>query len=302
MPIPLSPASDKRFRVANPRLRRRTLALLLPLVLGWSAVCAQTELSDLAKIQASGVLKVGVYKNNAPFSDGPAIDMKGLDIDIAKALAKQMQLKLTLLPFDAGENMGDDLRNMVWRGHYLGYGPADVMMHVPVDKYLAQQNRQVFIFAPYMRQTQVLLHDTAVLPTVGSPEDLKGFRLSAERGTGMASVLMAHNAGMLMSQVALYNTGMEAAKAVIEGKAAAAFVMRSQAESMLSQRQSQPAHWAMSPLPLYGVPETGWPLGIAVKADYKDLAQALQKAMQELRSSGELLTIFKSHGMTLTLP
>ena len=301
MPIPFFP-ENKHFPMANPKVQRRTLAVLLPLALGWSAVCAQTELSDLAKIQASGVLKVGVYKNNAPFSDGPVTDMKGLDIDIAKALAKQMQLKLTLLPFDAGENMGDDLRNMVWRGHYLGYGPADVMMHVPVDKYLAQQNRQVFIFAPYMRQTQVLLHDTAVLPSVSGPEDLKGFKLAAERGTGTASVLMAHNAGMLMSQVALYSTGVDAAKAVIDGKAAGAFVMRSQAESILSQSQSQPAHWSMSPLPLYGVPENGWPLGMAVKADYKDLAQAMQKAMQELRSSGELLAIFKSNGMTLTAP
>ncbi|CAM3396824.1 transporter substrate-binding domain-containing protein [Polaromonas hydrogenivorans] len=301
MPIPFFP-ENKHFPMGNPKVQRRTLAVLLPLILGWSVVCAQTELSDLAKIQASGVLKVGVYKNNAPFSDGPVTDMKGLDIDIAKALAKQLQLKLTLLPFDAGENMGDDLRNMVWRGHYLGYGPADVMMHVPVDKYLAQQNRQVFIFAPYMRQTQVLLHDTAVLPVVSGPEDLKGFKLAAERGTGTASVLMAHNAGMLMSQVALYSTGVEAAKAVIDGKAAGAFVMRSQAESMLSQSQSRPAHWSMSPLPLYGVPENGWPLGMAVKADYKDLAQAMQKAMQELRSSGELLAIFKSNGMTLTSP
>ena len=301
MLIPIFPAS-KHFQIANPKAQRRTLTMVLPLVLGWSAVCAQTELSDLAKIQASGVLKVGVYKNNAPFSEGPVADMNGLDIDIAKALAKQMQLKLTLLPFDAGENMGDDLRNMVWRGHYLGYGPADVMIHVPVDKFLMQQNRQVLIFSPYMRQTQVLLHDTAVLPMISGPEDLKGFKVAAERGTGTASVLMAHNAGMLMSQVSLYSTGVEAAKAVIDGKAAAAFVMRSQAESILSQSQSQPAHWSMSPLSLYGVPENGWPLGIAVKADYKDLAQAMQKAMQELRGSGELLSIFKSHGMTLTSP
>jgi hypothetical protein len=43
--------------------------------------------------------------------------------------------------------MGDDLRNMVWRGHYLGYGPADVMLQVPVDKFLAH-NPQVMILRP----------------------------------------------------------------------------------------------------------------------------------------------------------
>lgn len=126
--------------------RRRSLALLLSL--GLPLAHAQTELTDLARIRASGLLKVAVYKDNAPFSDGPAADMQGLDIALAGALARQMQLKLALLPFDAGERMNDDLRNMVWRGHYLGYGPADIMLHVPVDKYLMQENRQALIFAP----------------------------------------------------------------------------------------------------------------------------------------------------------
>ena len=36
----------------------------------------------------------------------------------------------TLLPFNADENMNDDLRNLVWRGHYLGFGPADVQVTV----------------------------------------------------------------------------------------------------------------------------------------------------------------------------
>ena len=302
--MPHSFLRPEKFReLTPPTLRRRALAVLLPLALGWSALAAQAqELTDLAKIKASGVLKVAVYKDNAPFSDGSGNDMQGLDIAIAQALAKKLQLTLTLLPFDAGENMGDDLRNMVWKGHYLGYGPADVMMHVPVDKYLMQQNRQVLIFSPYMRQSQVLLHDANVIPKVGSAEDLKGVRLAAERGTGNASVLMGHNAGMLRSQVALYDTGMDAAKAVIDGKAAGAFVMRSQAEAVLSKSPSPSANWTLSPLALAGIPQSGWSLGMAIKADSKDLAQALQQAMQELRSSGELAAIFKKHGLTLTAP
>jgi hypothetical protein len=73
----------------------------------------------------------------------------GIDIDLARALAGALDLKLSLLPFNADENMNDDLRNMVWKGHYLGYGPADVLMHVPVDRPLMQANPQVQIFAPY---------------------------------------------------------------------------------------------------------------------------------------------------------
>ena len=41
------------------------------------------------------------------------------------------------------EDMNDDLRNMVWKGHYLGTQPSDVMMHVPVDEHLAKANDKV---------------------------------------------------------------------------------------------------------------------------------------------------------------
>ena len=281
--------------------RRRSLALLLSL--GLPLAQAQTELTDLARIRASGILKVAVYKDNAPFSDGPVADMQGLDIALAGALARQLQLKLALLPFDAGENMNDDLRNMVWRGHYLGYGPADVMLHVPVDKYLMQENRQALIFAPYMRQVQVLLHDTRVLPQVTGPDDLKGHKLAVERGTGLASVLMGQQGGMLRTQVSVYPSGVEAAQAVISGQAAAAYVLRSQAEAALARAaQPRPAHLALASLPLEGVPANGWPLGLAIKVANKDLGQAIEAAFKELRSNGELLAMFQQRGMTLTAP
>ncbi len=280
--------------------RRRSLALLLSM--GLPLAHAQTELTDLARIRASGLLKVAVYKDNAPFSDGPTDNMQGLDIDLAGALARQLQLTLSLLPFDAGERMNDDLRNMVWRGHYLGYGPADVMLHVPVDKYLMQENRQTLIFAPYMRQVQVLLHDTRALPQVTGPDDLKGHRLAVERGTGLGSVLMGQQNGMLRSQVSVYSSGVEAAQAVINGQAAAAYVLRSQAEAALAMAQPRPEHLVMTSMALTGIPENGWPLGLAIKAANKDLGQALEVSFKELRSNGELLAIFQKRGMTLTAP
>ncbi|HQC97391.1 MAG TPA: ABC transporter substrate-binding protein, partial [Aquabacterium sp.] len=81
----------------------------------------------LQRIQERGTLVVGVYNDLPPFNSGG----KGIDVALAEALAKALGVKLSLLPFNAGEDMGDDLRNMVWRGHYLGFGPADVLLHVP---------------------------------------------------------------------------------------------------------------------------------------------------------------------------
>lgn len=282
-------------------LSRRSL-LALPLLLGAAGIHAQSDLADLAKVRASGVLKVAVYKDNAPFSDGPAGDIRGLDVSIAQALAAQLQLKLQLLPFDAGENMGDDLRNMVWRGHYLGYGPADVMLQVPADKYLMQENRQVVIVSPYMRQHTVVMHNTRQLAKVDSPEDLKGMALGAERGTGAASALMGNNAGMLRAQVKLFKTGVQAAQGALNGEVAAAYVLRAQAEAAMASEPTKAAGWQLSALPLPGTPANGWPVGMAVKASNKDLGAAIQSAMQTLQSNGDILAIFKKHGLTLTAP
>jgi ABC-type amino acid transport substrate-binding protein len=285
-------------------LRRRAALAWLPAALAapWPAL-AQTELSDLARIRASGALKVAVYKDNAPFSNGPAADIKGLDVSLAEALARQLNLKLSLLPFDAGENMNDDLRNMVWRGHYLGYGPADVMLQVPADRFLANGNPQVTIMAPYMRQSNALLLDTRRLASVSAPEDLRGLPLAAERGAGAASVLMGYGGGLLRNQVSIYPSGVEAAEAVIDGKVAAAFVSRAQAEAALFQRKAPGSQYQIARLNLNnGIADTGWPVGMAIKASHKDLGAALDTAMKALRESGELLAIFKQHGLTLTAP
>ncbi|WP_439113513.1 substrate-binding periplasmic protein [Hydrogenophaga sp.] len=282
--------------------RRQALACVLPLLAGHAPAHAQTELSDLARIRASGVLKVAVYKDNAPLSGGPANDMQGLDVALAQALARQLNLSLSLLPFDAGENMNDDLRNMVWRGHYLGYGPADVMLQVPVDKYLMQKNRQVMVLAPYMRQSLVLMHDTRKLADVSAPEDLKGMALAAERGAGAASALMGYGGGLLRTQVGIFSTGVEAAQAVVDGRAVAAYVTRAQAESVLFRNAPRRDDYGLSRLVLSGVPDNGWPVGMAIKSEHKELGQALEMALQALRNSGELLAIFKQQGMTLTAP
>lgn len=282
--------------------RRQLVLGLLPLLAGMGAAQAQEEPSALARIRASGALKVALYNAFPPFSSRSAQGMQGLDVSLAQALARTMGLQLTLLPFDADENMNDDLRNMVWKGHYLGYGPADVMLHVPVDKYFMQQNKQALIFAPYMREQVVLVRDKQRLPQVTGAVDLKGLPLAAERGTSAASVLIGHDNRLLSAQVHLYDDGVKAVQAVLQGQAAAAYVTRAQAESAIFQAQARPEQLEISEFPLTGIPPQGWLVGMAIKAKNEDLGQALQQALQSLRSSGELLAIFKQHGLTLTAP
>ena len=263
-------------------------------------VCAQ-EASPMEKIKARGALKVAVYKDNAPYSDGPVSDVRGVDVSLAKALAEKLSLQLVLLPFDAGENMNDDLRNMVWKGHYLGYGPADVMVHVPVDRYLMNENKQVLIFGAYTREHLVVMHKKSNLPNVENPEDLVGQSIGVEKGSGAASAIMGYRGGLVREKVAIFKDGLSAANAALSGQVNAAYVSRAQAEAAIHAAGVK-SDWMLSSLTLPGVMPAGWPLGMAVKADNKELATALDNALNALRQSGELLKIFKSHGLTLAAP
>jgi ABC-type amino acid transport substrate-binding protein len=248
------------------------------------------------------VLKVALYKDNAPYSDGKGSDLSGVDVALAQGLARELGLKLQLLPFDAGENMNDDLRNMVWRGHYLGYGPADVMLHVPADKYLMQKNPQVLLFGPYARETLVVFHDKRRLPEVRSGADLVSLPLGAERGSGAASALIGYQGGLLRSQTRFFDNGVQAAEAVVKGDIAAAYVSRSQAETALFRRKANGESFQFSELGLPGLQDNGWPLGMATKSGHKALARELEGALKRLRDQGELLAMFRDRGLTLVAP
>ena len=257
--------------------------------------------NDLEKIRAGGVLKVAVYKDFNPFSYGAAEAFKGVDVALAEALAKELGLKLSLLPFDSGENMSDDLRNMVWKGHYLGYGPAHVMLHVPVDRYFMRENKQALIFAPYYRETVVLAHRKKALPKVERVDDLLGHTLAVERGTAAASAMLGALGGQLKDKVHIANTAQEAAASLLDGRVDAVYATRAQIESVIHASNAPgKTDVQITTLTLNGVPAAGWPVGMAVKAEATELSKALEVALVALSSKGSLKAIFEQEGVSLT--
>lgn len=259
------------------------------------------QANDLEKIRAGGVLKVAVYKDFNPFSYGAAEAFKGVDVALAEALAKELGLKLSLLPFDSGENMSDDLRNMVWKGHYLGYGPAHVMLHVPVDRYFMRENKQALIFAPYYRETVVLAHRKKALPKVERVDDLLGHTLAVERGTAAASAMLGALGGQLKDKVHIANTAQEAAASLVDGRVDAVYATRAQIESVIHASNAPgKTDVQITTLTLNGVPAAGWPVGMAVKAEATELSKALEVALVALSSKGSLKAIFEQEGVSLT--
>lgn len=257
------------------------LAGLAPAVLR-----AQPAAGRLARIRERGSLLVGLYHEMPPFHDNG----HGIDVELGRALAAQMGLKFSPLPFQAGENMGDDLRNMVWKGHYLGWGPADVLLHVPLERGLTAANPQVQVVAPYYRERVLLAVDTAKLPRVESLADLQGLRV-AVCGQSLAGWLLAGAEGGALKDklVTTFPDGVAAAGWLRDGRADAVAGLASELESVLAGDE----RFRLQPMPSPRLPRDGWAVGCAVRADAGDLAEALLVAMQAVQADGRLQAIFR---------
>ena len=283
------------------RLGRNLAGFLFAAAVIW--VGAAPAHADMAKIRQSGSLKVALYKGLPPFSDNVGGQFTGIDVALANALSKQMGLSAALLLFDADDDgMSGDLRNMVWKGHYLGYGPADVMLHVPVDPAFIRQNHQVLIFAPYHREGFVLAYDHDRIHQVSRFEDLAGQPTGAEQGSAGANALLSGAQGALRDKVKIYAEADEALRALFSGEIAAAMVTRSQYESALKTQGKSAARFPITELESPVLPPRGWAIGMAVKEDQRALAQALESALQALRESGELQRIFARYGVSIVAP
>lgn len=249
------------------------------------------ERSALERIRERGSLVVAVYNDLPPFH----VKGAGIEVDLAEALARSLGLRLSLMPFNAGEDMGDDLRNMVWRGHYLGFGPADVLLHVPVDRPLIQATPQATLFGAYYRERVAIARRVDRVPALDTLQPLAEHR-TAVPGQSLAGwLLIGADAGAYRDHLdTKWVDGTEAAKALLEGQVDIAAGVQSELESVVGRNPA----FAIEPLPSPRAPSNGWAVGCAVKREASDLAAALQKAIEDLTTPEGLGTMFEKGGIT----
>jgi ABC-type amino acid transport substrate-binding protein len=217
------------------------------------------------------------------------VDGAGIDVQIAGQLAKELGVNLTLMPFNAGESMEDDLRNMVWKGHYLGFGPADVLLHVPVDKPLMDSQKQTLILAPYYRETVALAYNVARVPQLESLANIKDHKVAVAGQTLAGWLLIGADNGAYSGQLTTrMDDGVAAARLLLSGDVDVAAGNASELHSVLKGNKL----YRVIPLPMPRAPRDGWAVGMAVKKNSIDLARALQSAVNTLSSDGRMSRIF----------
>lgn len=274
----------------------RALILSAGLVIGTTTPVVA---ADVPQTQEEGRLRIAVYNDYPPYS----INGKGVDVAVGEELAKRLGLKADIVSFTADEDMNDDLRNMVWKGHYLGTRPADVMLHVPVDAYLASKNEQVKIFGPYHLETMAIARNPdRVPPVVGSAAMALEVFTREKVGVETASLgddfMMSILNGRLRENVAHFTNVTQAIEALKNGEVAAVMATRAELEGALGNQST----FEISSIEMPELRIKGWPLGMAVKAENDALEKALSVAMQEIQRDGTLSKIFEVHGLTHRTP
>ena len=260
------------------------------------AAAVPARADGLEAIRQRGRLRIAIYNDFPPYSQAGG---KGIDADIARAIAGKLGLAPEIVGFNADEDMNDDLRNMVWKGHYLGTQPADLMMHVPVDEHLAKANDKVRIFGAYHRETLALARNPArVQALTGSAamalEVFTREKIGVETASLADSFLLSALNGRLRENVVHFTNVTEACKALAEGGVSAVLAPRGELEGALKGNSKLVIETPkMAELKI-----DGWPLGMAVKAEEQGLAEAVGAALAELKRDGTVAAIFKRHGIS----
>ena len=277
---------------------------LVTLVLGTSpAAKAETltppPIRSWDVIQEKGEIRVAVYRDFAPFSQSENGVLAGVDIDIAKALGGVLGVTVAFKEQTPADSVDDDLRNAIWRGHYIDHVTADVMLHIPTDPALVELNDKVTIFAPYYREQLAIASDPQSFKATDGIDAFRHAQVGVELATMSDMVLLTKDHGALINNVHHYKTLEKAVEGMDKGEVVAVMGVRAELEGALGTHKTRYAVTGLS-LPEYA--HTSWSLGMAVDAKNPSLAKALGEAMTKLVADGTIAKIFSEHGMEFVAP
>lgn len=288
--------------------RKLWLSVLCSLLLSISGTL-QAQVRSYDSIVESGVLKVALYEGFAPYSFRQDGQPRGVDYDIAQALAAGLGLKLEVIWAPPGEKLDDDLRDYIWRGHYLRPRQlADVMLRVPYDREFSYKsnefgelvNELVVMFGPYQRERWQVAFDQRRLQAVPSVAVFQQHPIGVEVESVPSFYLSSVFDGMLSKMTHHYRNPQEAFAAMKTGAVDAVMALRGEVDWQLQFAADSQLALAENAYPNMG--KQVWDIGMAVHESNRQLAYALEEKLEELILAGELKRIYGQYGLRYELP
>ncbi len=262
-----------------------------------SAVAAR----PLDEVTRSGRITIFVYKDYPPYSWKEDGQIKGIDADIARAIARDLSVELDFLVREADENVDDDLRVNVWKGDIIQKRAADIMLHVPYDRTLEVRAESLAVlFSPYFGEEIAVVFDKDHIEKVETFGRFLHNAIAVEVDTAADFFLSNAFQGQLQKSVRRGRYFRDAVQMLEDNDVAALMASRAQAEWVRSRNPQKQMEIAQPPMP--GIVRSHWPIGIAVKENSRDLGYAVTDIISALAASGELDRIFAHYGVAYVAP
>jgi ABC-type amino acid transport substrate-binding protein len=286
----------------------RFFALLLSGLL----LCCQTVQAQVRSYDTmieSGVLKVAVYEDFAPYSFQDHNKPRGVDVDLAAALAKAMGVRLELLWAPPGEKLDDDLRDSIWRGSELRHQQlADVMMRVPYDRDYSLKrddqgelaNGHVVMFGPYQTECWQVAYDRRRMDAVPSVAVFQEHPIGVEVDSIPSFYLTSVFNGMLSAKTHHYPSVKQAFVAMKGAEVDAVMGMRGEIDWQVHQANDKNLALAENAYPNMG--RQRWEIGMAVHESNHQMAYAIEEALETLIHDGSVQKIYASYGLRYDIP
>lgn len=281
----------------------------------WLTLCCALAQADVVRVRAfddiieSGVLKVAMYENFPPYSYQQDGQPRGVDFELAQKLAEGLGLKLEVLWVTPDETLDDDLRNFIWKGHYLRRDVlADVMLRVPYDREFSYKrnelgeliNELVVMFGPYQRERWQTAYDDRRIEDVPSVAVFQYHPIGVEVDSVPSFYLSSVFEGRLAKNLHHYPSVQQAFAALKEGEVDATMAMRGEIEWLMAQAGDSHLKLAENAYPNMG--KQVWDLGMAVHESNRELAYALEEVLEPLILEGGMEKLYAKHGLHYELP
>ncbi|WP_430912019.1 substrate-binding periplasmic protein [Methylobacterium sp. sgz302541] len=283
-----------------PVLRRLGIGLVV--AAGLLGPVAPGEARPLDQVKAEGVLRVALYADNAPFSFEKAGKPHGIDVDLAKAVADKLGVRLDLRLVDAGENVDGDFRLNLWKGDLAGSALADLMLHVPNDRMLANRNEQIFLTTPYFEQRLAFAYRKGKLEGFDAIRDIEGHPVAVEGASASDTLLLTAEGGRYRNGLKHFKDFDAAAQAYLAGEAPILAGTRAGIEASLRAAGASPEENPVVEVAVPGLVKTHWALGGAVRSDSRDLAYAVGEIVTAMAGDGRLKAICGGYGVGYAPP
>ncbi len=248
----------------------------------------------------AGRITFFVYSDYAPYSWSEADEYHGIDVDIAFALGKKLGVEVDILMRGADENLDDDLRVNIWKGDLIHRKVADVMLHAPYDPEVNARNEFAVLMAPYFQEKMAVVVDRKAIPELKSFGRFVTNPIAVELDTAGDFFLSNAFRGQLQDSIRRGRTFADAIGLYMDNEVPALMASRAQTEWVAKIATKRDSYIAQPPMP--GIVRTGWPIGLAVKHDSRDLGYELQELLSKLLDTGELQAIFEQYGVEYLPP